>query len=99
MFQRFVDPIYVTSRGSRSQQWRPHQTQHVVELGPPWDCGLANTQLAYPVVNGGSDKRSVWGTHIPYIPPISWGAKEVRTEFLNHLIVVNHRITQTYKGK
>ena len=40
----------------------------------------------YPVVNGGSDKGSVWGIHIPYIFHIHWGAVRSYLEFPNHLL-------------
>ena len=44
----------------------------------------------YPVVNGGSDKRSVWGTHIPYSYLI-YGEPRSYLEFPNHLIVLDYR--------
>ena len=31
--------------------------------------GLVIWDICYPVMNRGSDKRSVWGTHIPDIFP------------------------------
>ena len=47
MFQLFVEALegilIPATSGSRSQQWCPHRTHHAVELGPPWDCGLAIT--------------------------------------------------------
>ena len=36
---------------------------------------------------GGSDKRSVWGIHIPYRFPIQWGAVRSYLKFPNHLVV------------
>ena len=35
---------------------------------------------------GGSDKRSVWGTHIPHTFPIQWEAVRSYLEFPSHLI-------------
>ena len=41
---------------------------------------------------GGSDKWSVWGTHIPYVfgTPIQWGAGWSYLEFPKHLIAGHH---------
>ena len=35
----------------------------------------------------GSEKRSIWGIHSPYIFPITWGAVWSYLEFPNHLLV------------
>ena len=53
-----------------------------------WWFMVVSMGIYYPVVNGGSDKRrSVWGTHIPYIFPMKTGEPKSYLEFPNHLIV------------
>ena len=47
-------------------------------------------QTCYPVVNGGSDKRSGWGIHIPNKYYLENGEPRSCFEFPNHLIACGY---------
>ena len=66
---------------------RAHPASRVPELGL---CLGAARQRWEELAewSGGSDRRSVWGTHFPDIFTISWGAVWSYLEFPNYLVVI-----------